>query len=78
MGHEVAPASTASAPPAEDHLVPIEQLGDQIRSLTKARSITARTFTYHEQAQNHCQIGNLALVAKVVVDWLDSVDSRRA
>jgi alpha-beta hydrolase superfamily lysophospholipase len=63
---------------AGDHLVPLEQLGDQIRSLTNARSIAARTFTYHEQAQNHCQIGNLALVATVVVDWLNSVGPRRA
>jgi len=63
---------------AGDHLVPLEQLGDQIRSLTNARSIAARAFTYHEQAQNHCQIGNLALVATVVVDWLNSVDPRRA
>jgi pimeloyl-ACP methyl ester carboxylesterase len=62
---------------AGDHLVPLEQLGEQIRSLTNAQSLTARTFTYQEQAQNHCQIGNLGLVAKVVIDWLDSLDPQR-
>ena len=59
---------------AGDHLVPLEQLGEQIRSLTCAKSLTARTFTYEEQGQNHCQIGNVGLVAKVVVDWLDSLE----
>jgi len=59
-----------------DHYVPVSQLGDQLLSLTHARSLTARLFTEAEHAQNHCQIGNLGLSLRVIVDWLDSVGGR--
>jgi len=58
---------------AEDHYVPAHQLQDQMRSLTNARSLTTRTFTRAEQAQNHCQIGNLGLSLRVVTSWLESL-----
>lgn len=61
---------------AEDHYVPLGQLPDQIRSLTGARSVTARVFTRHEQAQNHCQVGNIALSVRVMLDWLRGLDAR--
>ena len=53
-----------------DHYVPLSQLGDQIATLTRARSITARVFTEAEHAQNHVQVGNLGLALRVIVEWL--------
>jgi hypothetical protein len=61
---------------AKDHYVPLHQLGDQLLTLTAARSTTARVFTEAEQAQNHCQIGNTGLAIKVILDWLDAVGGR--
>jgi hypothetical protein len=52
------------------------QLGDQITTLTRARSVTARVLTEAEHAQNHVQVGNLGLALRVIDDWLDSVTSR--
>jgi hypothetical protein len=46
----------------EDHYVPFRQFGDQLNTLTSARSVTARVFTREEQAQNHVQVGNIAPV----------------
>lgn len=65
---------------AEDHYVPLHQFYDQTETLRNVRSLTARLFTRAEQAQNHCQIGNLALSLQVVVGWLDATtlaNSRR-
>lgn len=56
---------------AEDHYVPLHQLYDQARWLTGARSVTARVFTRGEQAQNHCQIGNLPLALRTIGAWID-------
>jgi pimeloyl-ACP methyl ester carboxylesterase len=42
----------------------------QRRALTSARTITVRTFTKAEHADQHCQIGNLDLACRVVTDWL--------
>jgi hypothetical protein len=61
---------------AEDHYVPFRQLGDQLNTLTSARSVTARVFTRAEQAQNHVQVGNIALSVRVMLDWLDGLDKR--
>jgi len=61
---------------AEDHYVPFRQLGDQLNTLTAARSVTARVFTRAEQAQNHVQVGNIALSVRVMLDWLDGLDKR--
>lgn len=58
---------------AEDHYIPLHQFYDQIKTLKNVRSLTARLFTRVEQAQNHCQIGNLALSLKVIVGWLDAM-----
>jgi pimeloyl-ACP methyl ester carboxylesterase len=55
----------------QDHYVPLHQLHDQIKTLGNARSLTTRLFTPAEQAQNHCQIGNLGLSLQVIVAWLD-------
>jgi hypothetical protein len=60
----------------EDHYVPFRQLGDQLNTLTGARSVTARVFTREEQAQNHVQVGNIALSVRVMLDWLNGLDKR--
>ena len=41
-----------------DLAIPFPMLGEQLLTLTAARSVTARVFTEAEQASNHCQIGN--------------------
>ena len=51
-------------------------LADQLLTLTAARSVTARAFTEAEQAQNHCQVGNMGLAIKVILDWLDAAGGR--
>jgi alpha-beta hydrolase superfamily lysophospholipase len=61
---------------AEDHYVPLHQLGDQLLTLTAAPSVSARVFTEAEQAQNHCQIGNTGLAIRVILDWLDAFGGR--
>jgi len=58
---------------AEDHYIPLHQLPDQIATLTHVRSLTARLFTRAEQAQNHCQIGNMGLAFRVIIDWMESL-----
>ncbi|WP_143320156.1 hypothetical protein [Clostridium sp. HBUAS56010] len=49
-----------------DHYVPIKQFANQISALTKVHSLTARTFTSEESADNHCQTGNLGLATEVM------------
>lgn len=56
---------------AEDHYVPLDQLWTQARTLTHARSLTARVFTRQEKGQAHCQVGNMPLVVDVICRWLD-------
>jgi pimeloyl-ACP methyl ester carboxylesterase len=55
---------------AEDHYIPVHQLPDQIATLTHVRSLTARLFTRVEQAQNHCQVGNMGLAFRVIIEWM--------
>lgn len=55
----------------EDHYVPLHQFYDQVRSLSHARSLTARLFTRQEQAQNHVQVGNLGLQFRVIREWIE-------
>jgi pimeloyl-ACP methyl ester carboxylesterase len=58
---------------AEDHYIPVHQLADQIATLTNVRSMTARLFTRAEQAQNHCQVGNMGLAFRVIIEWMESL-----
>lgn len=59
----------------DDHYVPIEQLTEQISTLTKVRSLTARMFTSKETAGNHCQLGNIGLAVKVMLNWLEQTSA---
>jgi pimeloyl-ACP methyl ester carboxylesterase len=56
---------------ADDHYVPLKQLGRQAGNLTNARSVTTRIFTAAEQASNHCQLGNIGAVSRLIDTWLD-------
>ncbi len=55
----------------EDFGIPVEQFYRQIEALKNVRSLTARLFTREEQAQNHCQVGNLELALDVIVNWIE-------
>jgi pimeloyl-ACP methyl ester carboxylesterase len=56
---------------ADDHYVPLSQLGRQAGNLTNARSVTTRIFTAAEHASNHCQLGNIGAVSRLIGTWLD-------
>lgn len=56
---------------SEDHYVPLRQFYQQAAALGNVRSLTGRVFTRAEQAQNHCQIGNVGLALEVMMNWLD-------
>ena len=56
---------------ANDHIVPLHQFYRQAQNLTNVRSLTGRIFTAQEQADNHCQVGNLALALGFILAWLD-------
>jgi len=58
---------------ADDHYVPLGQLRDQTRTLTAARSVTCRVFTRAEDAQAHCQVGNLPLAIDAMNGWLNTL-----
>jgi pimeloyl-ACP methyl ester carboxylesterase len=54
-----------------DHIVPLRQFYRQAQNLPNVRSFTGRVFSASEQAEHHCQIGNVGLALKFVVAWLD-------
>ena len=56
---------------AEDNVIPLNHFYRQIEALKDARSVTARLFTRKEQAQNHCQVGNLRLAVDYITNWID-------
>src|ERR1700756_592532 len=56
---------------ADDHYVPLKQLGRQAGTLSNARSVTTRIFTAAEEASNHCQLGNIGASARFMTAWLD-------
>lgn len=56
---------------SEDFGIPVEQFYRQIEALKNVRSLTARLFTQAEQAQNHCQVGNLELALDVIMNWIE-------
>ena len=63
---------------SKDHYMPLSMLPEQLMALTAAHSVSARVFTEDESAQNHCQIGNMGLALKVILDWLDETEGRVA
>ena len=59
----------------EDHYIPLHQFFDQGKMLANVRSLTSRLFTRRETAQNHCQLGNIGLSVKVIVNWAEQIMS---
>ena len=57
----------------KDHFIPFKMLDMQAKALTKVKSVTTRAFTKEENAQNHCQVGNIGLSLDVMVRWLEDV-----
>ena len=62
----------------EDHYIPLHQFFDQGKTLTHVRSLTSRLFTRKETAQNHCQLGNIGLSIKVIVDWVEQMTNEQS
>jgi pimeloyl-ACP methyl ester carboxylesterase len=56
---------------SEDHYVPLRQFHAQMKALVSARSVTGRIFTRAENAQNHCQVGNVGIALDVIVNWIE-------
>jgi hypothetical protein len=56
---------------AEDHFIPQKMHYKQVKALYNAKSVTARIFTKEDQAQNHCQIGNIRLALDVMEKWIE-------
>jgi pimeloyl-ACP methyl ester carboxylesterase len=54
----------------EDHFIPLKMHHMQVKALKNARSVTGRIFTREEEAQNHCQVGNIGLALKVMSEWI--------
>lgn len=42
----------------------------QLAALKNAKSVTGRLFTAEENADHHCQVGNLQLVLDVMMNWI--------
>jgi len=61
---------------SKDLDVPVEMFYSQIGALGNVSSLTARLFTEAEQAQNHCQVGNIGLQLGFIVNWLENIQSK--
>ena len=57
----------------KDHMIPLKEYHRNMAGLKDARSLTGRVFTAEEQAQNHCQVGNLQLALDVILDWMNGI-----
>jgi len=57
----------------KDRFQSVKLYHKQMQALVNARSLTGRIFTEKENAQNHCQMGNLGLALNVMSDWLDEL-----
>lgn len=58
----------------DDHFIPLRLHRQQVDALVSARSVTDRIFTKAEQAQNHCQVGNIGLLLETMIEWVEKVD----
>ena len=54
----------------EDHFIPFKMHDMQMQALSNARSVTGKVFTKTENAQNHCQTGNIGLALDVMAEWI--------
>ncbi len=56
----------------DDHFIPIKLHRRQVEALANAKSVTDRIFTKEDQAQSHCQGGNIKLALDTMVNWIDN------
>jgi pimeloyl-ACP methyl ester carboxylesterase len=56
---------------SEDQFIPLRHFYQQGEALKNVRSLTARLFTREQQAQSHCQMGNLSLAINTITNWID-------
>lgn len=56
---------------SKDHFIPIKMHDMQLKALANAKSVTGRVFTEKEQAQNHCQVGNIGLALETMREWIE-------
>ncbi|RJS49343.1 MAG: hypothetical protein CIT03_03650 [Methanobacterium sp.] len=56
----------------EDHFIPLKMHYKQVKALKNANSVTERIFTRKEQAQNHCQVGNMGLALEIIHKWIEN------
>ena len=54
----------------EDHFIPVKMHHLQVAALKNAQSVAEHIFTHAEQAQNHCQVGNLGLALETMTTWI--------
>jgi hypothetical protein len=55
----------------EDHFIPLRLHKKQVSALKNAKSVTDRIFAKREQAQNHCQVGNMGLAIDTMLEWVE-------
>ncbi|HEY8392346.1 MAG TPA: alpha/beta fold hydrolase [Capillibacterium sp.] len=55
----------------EDHIIPLRMYKRQLNVLTSANSVEGRIFTKDEHAANHCQVGNIGLAQRYVIEWIE-------
>ena len=55
-----------------DQFVPLEQLDQERKALTNARSVTAIVFDSESGGSLHCQIGAPSLWQSALFDWLEA------
>lgn len=53
-----------------DQIIPVKEYYNNMNGLPNASSVTGRIFTAEEQAQNHCQVGNIKLALDVILQWI--------
>ena len=54
-----------------DHFIPIKMHKQMKKTLNQAQSIKGIIYTKETSAQNHCQIGNIPLVCKDILTWIN-------
>jgi hypothetical protein len=60
----------------KDHFIPLYFYKQEIDALTKVHSLTFRVFTEKEQAESHCNIGNMKLVLDFIIQWIECLKAR--
>lgn len=56
-----------------DHYIPLKHYEILMAGLVNTHSLKGRIFTEEEGGAEHCQVGNLQLATKEIMEWLDSI-----